>query len=105
MMSYRIPTSPEELERRQQREIDFWRNSHAERPGSNSIENIINKARDAEVFLELVERYRQVFSRARSIVELGGGQGWAACLVKRLFSQATVITTDLSEDAIASVPI
>jgi SAM-dependent methyltransferase len=105
MMSDRIHTSPEELERRQQREIDFWRHSDTERPGSNSVENIINKAGDAEVFLDLMERYRRVFSSAGSILELGGGQGWAACLLKRRFPQATVITTDISADAVASVPI
>jgi SAM-dependent methyltransferase len=93
----------EDLERRQQLEIDFWRDSPAERPESDSVDNVINKMRDADVFLDLVERYRSVFQGARSILELGAGQGWASCIVKRLFPSAHVTATDISEYAVASV--
>jgi SAM-dependent methyltransferase len=92
-----------DLERRQQIEIDFWRDSAAESPESRSVENIINKVGDATVFLDLVERYQSVFRGARSILELGAGQGWASCLVKRLFPHAHVTASDISEYAIASV--
>jgi SAM-dependent methyltransferase len=92
-----------DLERRQQIELDFWRNSPTERPESNSVENVVNKLRDAEIFLDLVQRYRAAFGRAGSILELGAGQGWASCIVKCLFPNARVTVTDLSEDAVASV--
>ena len=38
------------------------------------------------------------------MLELGGGQGWAACLVKSLFGHR-VIASDVSADAVGSVSI
>jgi ubiquinone/menaquinone biosynthesis C-methylase UbiE len=96
------PPAPE-LERRQRIEIEFWRESHTERPESNAVENIVNKAADAAIFLELVDRFRDVFGRARTILEIGAGQGWASCLVKRLFPSAEVTASDISQYAVASV--
>jgi SAM-dependent methyltransferase len=93
----------DELERRQRVEIEFWKNSETERPGSGSIENIVNKAGDAAVFLDLIARFDTVFRTAGTIVELGAGQGWASCLVKRRFPNAHVTATDTSEHAVASV--
>ena len=99
--SHRLP-SPE-LERRQRIEIEFWRDSRTERPESDAVENIVNKAADAAIFLELVDRFRDVFVRARTILEIGAGQGWASCLVKRLFPSAEVTASDISQYAVASV--
>jgi len=94
---------PDELARRQAVEIDFWRTSATERPGSDAVENIVNKAADAAVFLDLLTRYGHVFGGAARIMELGGGQGWASCLVKRRHPSAVVVTTDISPHAVASV--
>jgi SAM-dependent methyltransferase len=66
------------------------------------LTNFLKKAGDVQLLLNLLDVYRADFERARSILELGGGQGWAACVVKRLFPEARVVTTDISEDAIAS---
>jgi ubiquinone/menaquinone biosynthesis C-methylase UbiE len=93
-----------EVERRRALEHEFWRTSPTESPDSTSIENVINKARDAAVLLDLRHRFRPYFEQAQTILEVGGGQGWGACLVKRLFPHACVTTTDLSADAVASVP-
>ena len=93
---------PSELERRQQIEIEFWRDSSTERPESDAVENIVNKAGDAAIFVELVDRFKHVFARASTIVEIGAGQGWASCLVKRLFPNAVVTATDISKYAVAS---
>lgn len=38
------------------------------------------------------------------MLELGGGQGWAACVYKRLFSNAHVTFTDMSKYAVMSLP-
>jgi ubiquinone/menaquinone biosynthesis C-methylase UbiE len=43
----------------------------------------------------------EVFRAARRIVEIGGGQGWASCLVKRVAPQAEVHLTDAVGEAIA----
>lgn len=91
-----------DLAERQQIEIRHWQQSATEGPGSDPVLNFIKKAGDARVLLDLIERYRPIFERAASVLELGAGQGWASCIVKRMFPAARVITTDISEDAVAS---
>ena len=95
-----------EVAAKQKTEIDFWRNDPRESPESNNIYNIyniVNKVSDAAVFLECLESIKGELSNPAKIFELGSGQGWASCLVKRLFPQAHVTSTDLSEYAIKSL--
>lgn len=82
-------------------ETAFWENDPFERPGVDAIENLVNKALDASIFLAIYEEYRASFADARRIVELGGGQGWASCLVKRLHPDAHVTLTDAVPAAVA----
>jgi SAM-dependent methyltransferase len=93
-----------ELQTKEQLEIDQWRNSPTDAPGLDSIENLVNKLTDAPVFLEAFERHGQRFKRAARILELGGGQGWASCIVKKRLAPGRHVTaSDLSPFAIASV--
>lgn len=85
-------------------EIDFWKSSDVERPESQSIVNILTKCAEARVFVEKLEAFEAIFSGAGSILELGGGQGWASCIVKRFYPAARVVTTDISPAAVASLP-
>lgn len=89
--------------RREELEIRFWETSSTESPESDAIENIVDKAAEARVFLQKIQAFSSLFSRARTILELGGGQCWASCIVKRLYPNATVIATDISPAAVASV--
>ncbi|MGH9486153.1 MAG: class I SAM-dependent methyltransferase [Terriglobales bacterium] len=84
-------------------ELAFWRDSPTERPGSNSIDNLLNKASEARVFMEKLRRFAEDFGRARRILELGAGQAWASCLVKRFYPAAEVVATDLSPAALAGL--
>jgi SAM-dependent methyltransferase len=93
------------LQEKQQREVDYWNNSATEKPGSVSVYNIVNKLTEAPILLDCVERYKKIFQEAAMILELGAGQGWASCIVKKLFPEASVTVTDISESAIASVPL
>src|SRR3954447_26271403 len=88
---------------REAEEIRAWSESPTESPQSESVENILNKASGARVFMEKLQDYAGYFKQASSILELGGGQGWAACLVKRLYPHASVTTTDLSSAAVESL--
>lgn len=97
--------SDHEVERRRLIELEFWRTSPDERPEADSLANLVNKAVDASSMYHLLQRYSEHFAGAEDILELGGGQGWAACLVKRLYPDARVTTTDLSPDAVASVNV
>jgi SAM-dependent methyltransferase len=92
------------LESLQQREIDYWRQSEHESPDSDSVYNLVNKMSDVPVFMEVLQRYQAVHfkSEPMHLLELGGGQGWSACLVKRLFPQVRVTLTDISSFAIQS---
>jgi SAM-dependent methyltransferase len=81
-------------------EAEFWRNDPFERPGVDSLENFVNKSQDAAVFLEILREFWGEIRSAKRIVELGGGQGWASCLLKRAFPDAHVTLTDAVPEAI-----
>ena len=85
-------------------EIDFWQNSPTENPDSDSLANIVNKMGDVEVFLECFYRVENKFITGQLILELGGGQGWASCVIKRMFPTMNILTTDISQAAVASLP-
>jgi SAM-dependent methyltransferase len=93
-----------QLDELQQREIDYWRASPHESPESDSIYNLINKMSDVPTFMEVLQGYLPAhFSTpGLRILELGGGQGWSACLVKRLCPDAFVTLTDISPYAVQS---
>lgn len=91
-----------DLAQRQKIETQYWRQSLTEGPGSDLFQNFLKKAGDARVLLDLLACYRALFEGAATVLELGAGQGWAACVVKRLFPGARVTTTDISQDALAS---
>jgi len=95
-------TGVEPLDRRRRIEIEFWRDSPTERPESNAVENVVNKAGDAAIFLDCLRQYGPLFARSGTILELGAGQGWASCIAKRVAPQARVIATDISPFAVAS---
>ncbi len=97
-------TDDPELLRRQELELRHWRESVHERPGSDSIHTIVNKFGDSLVLLDLLARFASTFERARTIVELGAGQGWVSCIVKRGYPDARVTATYISSDALASLP-
>jgi SAM-dependent methyltransferase len=86
-------------------EIGFWETSPIERPGSGSLENLLMKSAEARVLVEKLPTFAPLFARASSILELGGGQGWASCIVKRTYPTAQVTLTDISPAAIASVDV
>ncbi len=94
----------DDIGRRRELEDAFWRTSEHERPDSDSVYNIVNKAGEAAIFLDILDSYRASFEQADTILELGAGQGWASCLVKSLFPRARVVATDVSDHAVRSVP-
>jgi SAM-dependent methyltransferase len=82
------------------REAAFWSTDPFERPGVDTLENLLNKAQDAAILFPLLEtRLRAAGGMAR-VVEVGGGQGWGSCLVKRLLPAANVTLTDAVAEAV-----
>jgi len=96
-------TKLQTLEDKQQAEINFWRDNPQVSPGSNSIVNIANKMSDAGIFIECLQAHKKLLKPQGVVMELGCGQGWAACVYQRMFPASAVIATDISTYAIASV--
>jgi SAM-dependent methyltransferase len=94
----------DELQRRQAVEIDFWRDSPSEGPGSDPLGTMLLKIGEARWLVTKLERFRDEFAGAATILELGAGQGWASCIVKRTFPESAVTASDISAWAVASVP-
>ena len=87
------------------REVEFWRTNPFEKPGADTVENLVNKTQDAAIFFGLLQEFSGVFTGASRIAEVGGGQGWASCLVKRVYPAASVVLTDAVPEAVAGLPI
>ncbi len=91
-------------EERERQEIAFWSESEEERPGTFSVDLLTHKMSEGRIFLEKLIQFSDSFNNASTIIELGGGQCWASCMVKaQVGERATVIGTDIAPDAIASV--
>jgi len=96
-------TSTTDIARERERvETEFWRDNELERPESDSIENIINKITDCEVFLEVSREYAPFFKSAKTVLELGGGQGWACCALKKVYPHLTMVLSDITDFAVKS---
>jgi SAM-dependent methyltransferase len=91
------------IDEKQRVEIDFWRTSATESPEADSVSNIISKVGEAEIFLDSLQGFRAELPAAGRVLELGGGQGWASCLYKRLHPNSHVTATDISAFAVASL--
>ena len=94
---------PTQQETREQQEITFWETAPYERPGVESLENITNKFRETPIFYLKLKQFLPFFQSAGRILELGAGQGWSSCLVKKLFPAKTLVATDIAAAALASV--
>jgi SAM-dependent methyltransferase len=88
---------------RERLELDFWRTADEERAGARSLVNLVVKLGEAHWLLAGLDRFRDDFQSARSILELGAGQGWASCVVKRMFPHAEVTASDISAEALVAV--
>ncbi|HET7130907.1 MAG TPA: class I SAM-dependent methyltransferase [Gammaproteobacteria bacterium] len=88
---------------KQRIEIEYWRDSPTERPGAESLDNLLNKMAEARIFVAYLGKLRHLLVESGTVVELGAGQGWSSCIYKKLHPKARVIATDLSSYAIESI--
>jgi ubiquinone/menaquinone biosynthesis C-methylase UbiE len=91
--------------KKQEIEINYWANSLYEKPNQNSTQNIINKIKDAEIYISCLNKYDSFLCKKIKVLEIGSGQGWASCIYKKLYPDTHVVTTDISKFAIASIPM
>ena len=90
------------IEDKEKKEIEFWRDAPEEKPGVLSVPNLINKFKEADIFIEKLVQYSDLFRSSDRILELGGGQGWASSMVKHYHPNKNVILSDISEHAVES---
>ncbi len=88
------------IESKEKLEIDFWKNSAEENPIVFSIPNLINKFKEIELFYEKIIIYQSTWKHANKVLEIGGGQGWAGCLLKHFFPEKEIISSDISSHAV-----
>ncbi len=89
------------LDEREARERAFWRREGQAATPVGELRALLLKLGEAEWLLDRLDRYRSHFAGAKTILELGAGEGWGAAMVKRVFPKAEVIASDLSPDAVA----
>jgi len=82
-------------------ETAFWESDPFERPGADAVENIVNRGFDAAIFHEIHDALAAIVGASQRIVEVGGGEGSASCLVKRLHPHVHVTLTDAVPAAVS----
>ena len=87
-----------DLATKEQMEIDAWRDSPTEAPETDTVENLINKLSDAQVFMECLGRHRDVFEGAESILELGAAMSGRLPGARRSARQAHRWTESAARD-------
>lgn len=60
---------------------------------------------EAQIFIEKINTFENFFTPSKNIVELGGGQCWASCMVKLLNPTAHIIGTDIAQAAIDEISL
>ncbi len=92
------------LEDKELQEINFWRDDPNQNPSEFTRGNILNKMQEAKHFNYKLSKYRKLFRQKKNVLELGAGQGWASCFMKKFFlKNANFTVTDISKYAIASL--
>jgi SAM-dependent methyltransferase len=65
--------------------------------------NLSNKLSELRWLQPKFSAYEQKFRNASSVLELGAGEGWSSCVLKRLYPELYVIASDISDSAISGI--
>lgn len=92
-----------EIRQKEKLEIDYWRDSRIESPKVFSKANFLNKVQECRNFDYKIRKHRKLIKSKKSILEVGAGQGWASCFLKKYYLPNSIFTvTDISPHAIES---
>lgn len=67
------------------------------------LDNLSNKLSELRWLQPKFALYDQKFRSASAVLELGGGEGWGSCALKRLYPQLHVTASDISDSAISGI--
>ncbi len=88
----------------QSSELAFWDDFQRKKTGGDWLGNVSNKFSEMRWLAPKFATHQKIFAAAQSALELGGGEGWASCALKRLFPNLHVTASDISEAAISGIP-
>ncbi len=92
------------IEEKEKIEIEFWKNARHENPSEFSVHSFLSKTLQLQTFHKKIHKRIQFIRNSKNVLELGSGQGWASCFLKKWFLPHSKFTvTDISPYAIASV--
>lgn len=87
------------IEEMQRIELALW----CELRNQDWLENLSNKLSELRWLMPKFSTYDQKFRGASAVLELGGGEGWASCVVKRLYPASHITASDISDSAISGI--
>lgn len=87
------------IEEMQNAEVALW----DQLKDQDWLDNLANKLSELRWLLPKLSFHTKRFRDASSVLELGAGEGWASCVVKRLYPELSVAASDISESAISGI--
>lgn len=81
-------------------ELALWDQIIAE---EDWLSNLSNKLSELRWLQPKFVGHAQEFRNANSVLELGGGEGWGSCALKRLYPHLHVTASDISASAVAEI--
>jgi SAM-dependent methyltransferase len=87
------------IEEMQSAEVALW----DQLKNQDWLDNLANKLSELRWLLPKLSFHDERFRDASSVLELGAGEGWASCVVKRLYPKLSVAASDISESAISGI--
>lgn len=92
------------LEEKERIEIEFWRDDPAENPREFTRQNLLNKIQEARHLDYKLQKYKHLLKGKTNVLEIGAGQGWASCYMKKYYlPEANFTVSDISTYAIQSL--
>ncbi len=93
----------DKLKKIREKEILFWKFSEEEKPGANSLRMVLEKVSMGKILLDSLNILNTDFTNKKRVLEIGAGQGWASCILKKTYPNFHITTTDISSFALESV--
>ena len=93
----------DKLKKIREKEILFWKFSEEEKPGANSLRMSLEKISMGKILLDSLDISNINFTSKKRVLEIGAGQGWASCILKKNYPNLHITTTDISSFALESV--
>lgn len=90
-----------DLDKKEKIEIEYWQETRFENPRVFTASNFLNKTNEARHLHYKLGKYKEHIKGKKNILEIGAGQGWASCFMKRfVLKQSHFTVTDISPHAI-----